>query len=227
MYGDYRRTSSRLSFLRQLRRRLAIAIHRPIGQSLQLTTGSLIGSSRMSTQLKKRLLWHDFWIWHRGAGAAYVCKPHSARPTMTHDRHRRYPGARCLLPDLRMRTRKCVQFACTQICHRTNKQQRTQQTKPIKDQLFCLCSASEMADRTIAAGIYRFKQPILELELCRRSVKQSLTVSAILMGAVRRKSSIVNQPSLIRHNFGFQIKNMFAEDFDQSFIRCTDLHICF
>lgn len=76
-------------FLRQLRRRLAIAIHRPIGQSLQLTTSSLIGSSRMSTQLKKRLLWHDFWIWHRGAGAAYVCKPHSARPTMTHDRRRR------------------------------------------------------------------------------------------------------------------------------------------
>lgn len=129
MYGDYRRTSSRLSFLRQLRRRLAIAIHRPIGQSLQLTTGSLIGSSRMSTQLKKRLFWHDFWIWHRDSGAAYVCKPHSARPTMTHDRHRRYPGARCLLPDLRMRTRKCVQFACTQIFHRTNKQQRTQQTK--------------------------------------------------------------------------------------------------
>jgi len=58
---------------------------RVVGQSPSSTTTSLIGSSGMSTQLKKRLLWHDFWIWHGGAGAAYVCKSQTIESIhMTH-----------------------------------------------------------------------------------------------------------------------------------------------
>lgn len=62
------------------------------------------------------------------------------------------------------------------------------------------------------------------------AAKQSLIVSLISMGAERRISSIAYQPSLIRHNFGFQIKNMLLKTltkhlFDDHVFNCSLLMV--
>lgn len=62
------------------------------------------------------------------------------------------------------------------------------------------------------------------------AAKQSLIVSLISIGAERRKSSVAYQPSLIRHKFGFQIKNMLLKTltkhlFDDHVFNCSLLMV--